>query len=139
MSNNPQAKFEIVADDKTKSAFASAINNVNEFHHKFESLMNVAAAGFTLDRVVESIHQAIEVGDQMAKAAEKSGIAVEQFSALSYAAKQLGDVDLPTLSKGIKAMQVDIASGGANIQKLGIDFDALKQLSPEQQFEMIAE
>lgn len=139
MSNNPQAKFEIVADDKTKAAFTSALNSINEFHHKFEGLMNTAIAGFTLNKVVENIHQAVELGDQMEHAAEKSGIAVEQFSALSYAAKQLGDIDLPTLSKGIKEMQIDIASGGANIKKLGIDFETFKRLSPEQQFEMIAE
>jgi hypothetical protein len=134
-----QAKYEIVADDKTKSAFVSAIHNINEFHEKFEGLMNAAVVGFTLDKVVEGIHQAVEIGDQMAHAAEKSGIAVEQFSSLSYAAKQLGDVSLESLSTAIKKMQVNLAGNSDAFGKLGLSLEDIKHQAPEVQFEMIGD
>jgi SpoU rRNA methylase family enzyme len=89
--------------------------------------------------------QAIEYGDEINKAAQKTGVSVEAFSELAYAAKQ-ADIDMAALGTAFKKMQQSIseaASGTKSAQEifaaLQIDFEALRSLKPEQQFELIAE
>lgn len=66
----------------------------------------VAGLGVLFNHLVES-------GDELNKLAQKTGIAVEELSALKFAA-DLANVELPTLSKGLKTLATDmqeIASG----------------------------
>lgn len=138
------ALFNVLFDIAAKTAsFESSMKNMErQFTHigevakKAGELMGVA---FTLDYVKESIKQSIEFGDAIGKASAKSGIAAEQISALAYATKQLGDIELPQLSEALKKMQVNLTGTGEPFNKIGLNFAALKQLSPEQQFATIAQ
>ncbi|MES1190732.1 MAG: hypothetical protein ABUS47_06600 [Steroidobacter sp.] len=139
MPINPQAKFEIIASDQTKSAIASAINGLDTLDKKFKSFAKTAIAGFSVAGIAEQLKTAVDLGSQMINAAQQAGISVTQFSALAYATRQLGDVELPALSTAIKDMQVNLNNGSAVFQRLGLNFQDLKKLQPEQQFEMIAD
>lgn len=89
--------------------------------------------------------KAIEAGDNLAKAASKSGIAIKAFSELAYAA-QLSDVDLNSLSIALKTMQVALSNAGTGnkevirtFQALGLSLNELAGLSPDKQFELLAD
>jgi hypothetical protein len=86
-----------------------------------------------------------DMGDQLAKASTRTGVAVEQLSGLGYAAAQSGS-DLEGLETGIKKMQktlVDAAQGGQGakdaLANLGLTLDDLKGLKPDEQFVTIAD
>lgn len=88
---------------------------------------------------------AIEYGDEINKASAKTGVAVEAFSELAYAAKQ-SDIEMAALGTAFKKMQQSIseaASGTKAAQQifsaLQIDLAALRKLEPDRQFELIAE
>jgi len=88
---------------------------------------------------------AVAFGDDMQKAAAKTGIGAGQFALLADAAK-MSDVDVGALSNSLKKMQIAISEAGsgsktqlANFAALGIEFENLRQLSPEDQFLRIAD
>ncbi|GAB6188130.1 phage tail tape measure protein [Thermopirellula anaerolimosa] len=85
------------------------------------------------------------MGDTMAKASQRTGIAVERLSELAYAAEQSG-ADLEALEAGVRRMQKTIAeaAGGSEsaqeaLATLGLSIQQLAGLSPDQQFMLIAD
>jgi hypothetical protein len=85
------------------------------------------------------------MGDQLAKMSARTGISVESLSELGYAAEQSG-ADLQALEGGVRKMQkflVDAAEGSSTAQqtltRLGLSLADLGSLSPEQQFEVLAD
>jgi hypothetical protein len=105
--------------------------------------------GFSVVSLVSGLTQAgraaIEYGDEINKASIKSGIAVEEFSELAYAAKQ-SDIEMTSLSTALKKMQVTLsetASSGKGateeLTALGLTVEQLKNLKPDQQFELLAD
>lgn len=86
-----------------------------------------------------------DMGDQLAKMSARTGISVEALSELGYAAEQSG-ADLETLEGGVRKMQkflVEAAQGskGASdtLSKLGLRLSDLGRLTPDQQFELLAD
>lgn len=86
-----------------------------------------------------------DMGDQLAKMSARTGISVEALSELGYAAEQSG-ADLETLEGGVRKMQkflVDAAQGsqsaGNTLSKLGLRLSDLGRLTPDQQFELLAD
>lgn len=84
-------------------------------------------------------------GDQLAKLAAQTGLSVESLSELGYAAEQSG-ADLQALAGGVRKLQkflVDAAEGSSTAQRtlsrLGLSLADLGSLSPEQQFELLAD
>jgi hypothetical protein len=84
-------------------------------------------------------------GTEMARMSQRTGASVEALSQLGYAAKQSG-VDMDGLGNGLKKMQKSIGeaeqgSGEATqaFARLGLSVAQLKNLSPDQQFEAIAQ
>lgn len=80
-----------------------------------------------------------EAGSALGKFSQRTGIAVEELSALEYAAKRSG-LEAEQLEGGIKKMQKELfmAGGGSAearkaIHDLGLSMDELKSLSPDQQ------
>jgi hypothetical protein len=105
--------------------------------------------GFSVVSLVSGLTQAgraaIQFGDDINKAAIKSGIAVEEFSELAYAAKQ-NDIELTSLSTALKKMQVTLSETATSgkgateeLTALGLTVEDLKRLSPDQQFELLAD
>lgn len=85
------------------------------------------------------------MGDLFAKMSARTGLSVESLSELGYAAEQSG-ADLATLEGGVRKMQkflVDAAEGSATaeqtLSRLGLSLADLGSLSPEQQFELLAD
>jgi len=85
------------------------------------------------------------MGDQLAKMSARTGISVESLSELGYAAEQSG-ADLQALEGGVRKMQkflVDAADGSSTAQqtltRLGLSLADLGSLSPDQQFELLAD
>lgn len=89
--------------------------------------------------------QAISLGDELQKGALRAGVSAGEFSKLAAAAKQ-ADVDMGTLSRGLKEMQKTIseaASGSKSatdsLDAIGLSAQRLRQLSPTKQLEAIAD
>ena len=85
-----------------------------------------------------------KVGDDLDKLSRRVGISVEALSELGFAAQQSG-TDMGTLERGIRSMQRNITDLGRGLstQKdafgaLGLTFQDLADLSPEEQFTRIA-
>ncbi len=86
-----------------------------------------------------------DMGDQLAKMSARTGISVEALSQLGYAAEQSG-ADLETLEGGVRKMQkflVEAAKGSksaeSTLSKLGLRLSDMGRLSPDQQFELLAD
>lgn len=137
------ALFNVLFDIAAKTAsFESSmtriekrIDGVASFAKKAGAILGVT---FAANQFRGFIVGAIEAGDAMAKAAQKAGANVEQFSELAYAA-QLADVSLASLSNSVKFMQKEIATGGDSIKAIGVNLIELRNLEPDKQFEVLAD
>ena len=86
-----------------------------------------------------------KAGDELEKMSRRTGISVEALSELGFAAEQSG-ADLETVEKGVKTMQRAIVDLGRGLSTqvdafgaLGLTLKDVQNLSPEQQFKLIAE
>jgi hypothetical protein len=86
-----------------------------------------------------------DAGSELVDMSQRTGASVEALSELGYAAEQSG-ADLATLEGGLRKMQkaVVAAAGGsdaavATLSRLGLTAQQLQRLSPDQQFELIAD
>lgn len=86
-----------------------------------------------------------EMGDQLAKMSGRTGISVEALSELGYAAEQSG-ADMSTFEGGVRRMQKFLQSAAegstaanGTLAKLGVRFSDLAGMTPDQQFEALAQ
>jgi len=107
---------------------------------KIAALGTVALAPF-----IASLTVYATAGDAMAKMSQRTGIAVEALSQLTYAAEQSG-ASAEVLEKGVRTMQRTIknAEDGTDTAieafgQLGLTLDDLRGLSPDEQFKLIAD
>lgn len=89
--------------------------------------------------------QVLQFGDDLNKASIKAGLGGKAISELAYAAKQ-ADVDLGSLSNGLKFMQVNLSKAASGtkesndtLKALGLTVEKLSNLSADAQFELIAQ
>lgn len=89
--------------------------------------------------------KAIEYGDSINKAAVRTGVGAQAFSELAFAAKQ-NDIELDSLTNSFAKLQKVISEAGSGSKSalqafsaLGIEFEQLRALAPDKQFELIAE
>lgn len=102
--NVRESKTVLTAEDRTAGAFASMQRSLAAARSSVESLQGAYAAlagGAVIGGFAAMIKQSLDFAEGMNKMSQKTGIAVEQLSALAYAAK-LADVSQETLGKGIK-------------------------------------
>jgi hypothetical protein len=85
------------------------------------------------------------IGDNLVHVSERTGIAVEALSELSFAADQCG-IEMEAFETGIRKMQktiVSAAKGSSEAQEalglLGVTIKDLDGLSPDEQFKLIAD
>lgn len=102
----------------------------------------VGAGGLGLAAIA---NQAISLGDELQKGAQRAGVSAGEFSKLAAAAKQ-ADVDMGSLSRGLKEMQKTISEAGSgsksavdSLNAIGLSAEYLRKLSPAKQLEAIAE
>ena len=85
------------------------------------------------------------MGDQVAKMAKRTGLSVETLSELRFVASQTG-TEFASLEMGFRRMQRSIYDAGRGLSTakdaltdLGLKFEDLDGLSPEQQFKLLGE
>lgn len=112
---------------------------------KFTSIFRGLAVGAGGLGLASLAGQAISLGDELQKGAARAGVSAGEFSKLAAAAKQ-ADVDIGTLSRGLKEMQKTISEAGTgsktaidSLDAIGLSVDQLRQLSPTKQLEAIAD
>jgi hypothetical protein len=82
--------------------------------------LGTALAGIALGAgLTKAITSAADYADEMGKLAERTGVAVEALSALTYAAK-LSDVSQDELAKGLQRLSSEIDGGGKKLKEFGI-------------------
>lgn len=106
--------------------------------------LGVSFVGLTRG-LASAAQQAIEYGDSINKASIRSGVGAQAFSELAYAAKQ-NDIELESLTGSFTKLQKVISEAGSGsksaleaFRALGIEFKSFRALSPDKQFELIAE
>jgi hypothetical protein len=143
--SDAKATFRLQGEDATAQAFKSALGRTQAFSKQAGSIMKGAFVGISLATITGAIGRTIELGDSLNKAAIKAGIAGSAMSELAHAAA-MADVDLGSLSNGLKFMQINLskaAEGGKEgaqvLGALGLKLDEIRALKADQQFEMIAD
>jgi virulence-associated protein VapD len=96
---NLRASTASFAKDLSKAEQLS-FNTSREIERSFKRVGGVVTAELTAatTAITASIAKSIESADQMGKLAQKTGLTVEQFSGLAYAAK-IADIPVDTLAK----------------------------------------
>ena len=128
--------------------------HLKDAEEKFKKLgKSIAAGGAVLSGIGAAItaplalafNQFVGMGDALADMSKRTGVAVESFSRLGFAASQSGS-DLATVETGIRMMQRTIGGVGDESQTaekklaaLGLTFANLRGLTPEKQFMLIAD
>jgi hypothetical protein len=109
------------------------------------TLLPTLGAAAAITGIVRLTSQSIEYGDAIAKASSRTKIAAADISELAYAASTV-DVEVGVLTAAIRAMQTTLseaASGSksatAALAALGLTVEQLQGLSPDRQFELIAD
>jgi hypothetical protein len=104
-----------------------------------------AVGGAIAAPLLAASHVFAEMGDELAKSAARTGIAVEALSGLKYAADQSG-TSLSELEGGLRKMSkliVEAAQGGdqakQTLDDLGVKLEDLKGMTPDQQFSKLAD
>lgn len=121
----------------------------NDTLRRIRNAFNVAAGAigvsFGVGMFTQAIHEAAKFGDEIQKAADKAGTSASVMSQFAAVGKQL-DIELGTLTKGIRSMQDAISSAAAGSKtaqrifaELGIPIEHLRSLKPEEQFQLLAE
>ena len=125
------------AAEKRLKAFGSGVQSIGT------KLFGLGAAAVA--PLLATTNVFADMGDKLAKMSARTGISVEALSQLGYAAEQSG-ADLETLEGGVRKMQkflVEAAQGSKSAQstlaKLGLRLSDLGRLTPDQQFELLAD
>ena len=101
------------------------------------------AGAFAVHRIISGIRSLINEMDEIGKKSKALGVGVETFQEMSFAAKIAG-VSMQQLSKGMGAMasfMLMAANNGktqlAILDKLGLKYDDLAKMKPEEAFRRI--
>lgn len=104
-----------------------------------------AAAAAGAFKVVQSALSQLRIIDQLAKTSDALGIATEELAAMQFAGKLAG-VEIAQLTTGISFMTRNIGEAARGtgeakdaLEDLGLNVNELVGMSPDQQFEKIAE
>lgn len=144
-----KAKVRIEGEDATAAAWRSALGRAKTSADGFSKIWKASLVGIGFSTVANAIigvaKEAIELGDNLNKAAIKAGVSGKTISELAYAAK-MADIDLESLSTALKKMQISLSeakTGGkeqtSTLKALGISIQDILNLKPDQQFELLAQ
>lgn len=131
---------------KTGTDMGDAITSGFQTAQRAMAVFGVAfGAAAIAQGLVRAAGAAIEMGDEIGKAASKAGVAASTMSELAYAARA-NDIELSALSTSLRKMQetTSLAAAGnkaatATVESLGFSVEQLRALAPDQQFEAFAQ
>lgn len=128
--------------DKLNAGLANAAQNLKTWS------MGVGAMGTKLTGYADMIlapimkiaDESAHKGEHFQHMSERTGVAVSALSELGYAAQQ-GGIDIDTLDLALNKMNKTLGSslGAKTLKLLGINLADIKNMSPDQQLEIIAE
>lgn len=140
-----QAKFEIIAQDKTQQAFASVKRGLGGLEKAFGGMKTAIVSALGAVGFGALIRDSLELGDNIKALSQRLGASTEALSQYRYAAK-LSNIDFESLTQTWATMQRNIGmaamgTGRAKdfIKNLGIDAKEFAKLAPEVQFEKLAD
>lgn len=143
-----QAFVELFADDsKLVRGLKNAQKKLKAFGMGIAGMgTKVAAVGAgIITPLLAATKVFMDMGSEMDDMSQRTGIGVEALSELAYAA-QMSGADMGTFENGIRGMQKSIGDAGrglskpiAALQRLGLSYEQVKDLSPEDQFSLIAD
>ena len=142
-----KAFIELGVSDKLSSGLKAAQKKLEAFGEGLKSagtkLTGLGAAAIT--GLLATAKYFSDAGDELEKMSKRTGISVEALSELSFAAGQAG-VDTETLEVALRHMQkgiVEAAKGSDTavlaLELLKLTVSDLANLSPDQQFKLIAD
>lgn len=126
MADN-RTQIIITAKDETRAAINSAVSglaNITAAAQRLPVIGTAIAGAFSGAAITSGIKSVIDGADQLQKASQKYGIAVEQLSALAYAGK-LSDVSLEAIGTGLKKLSVNMLDTAAGTGDAKEAFKAL--------------
>jgi hypothetical protein len=137
--------IDLVANTAAFSTeLSKATRAVEDTVSKMKSIFGGLAGVFSLTGIAELTKSTLEFGEQLALSAVKTGNSAQAISELAFAARQV-NIDLPELTSGFEKMEKAISTAGTGnkaaveaFNALGISFEQIQKLSPDQQFEEIA-
>ncbi len=111
---------------------------------KIGGVISAAGAAIT-GPLMGAVWAASNAGDELTKMADRTGASVEALSELQHAASQ-SDVEFDALGKSMHKMQRNLVeadqgnkAAAESFSRLGVSVDELRQLTPDQQFEVLAD
>jgi len=129
-------KFDIHAKDKTQRAFQSVKSGLGSM------VAGLAAGGAAFGVFAKSV---IDAGDEVQKMALRTGASTEWISQMNHVVA-LGGGSMSEFTGSVRKMQKSVADAGNGLSTpikafgaLGIEVDRFKKLSPEQQFDVMAD
>ena len=117
----------ITARDETREALSRINKGLTGMVGAFSRLpvLGTALAGaFSGAAITAGIKSVVDGADELQKASQKYGIAVEQLSALKYAGA-LSDVSLEAIGNGLKKLSVNMLDAAAGSGEAQLAFKAL--------------
>lgn len=125
-------------EEQLKRANDLSRQHTNSIKEQFEGARKVIGALFAEEivrRGVEAFKNLAESMEELGKASQRTGIAVENLSALQFGAK-LADVEFDELSKGLQHLNKNIDDGSDSFRRLGVDLKQFK--SPDEVLQAVA-
>lgn len=105
-------------------------------------LGGLMAGAFAVTEIVSAAAEVVNFAGELTDLSAKTGIGTTALQELKYAGSQVG-VELDQITRGVNDMQKRIAGGDASavgaIKALGLNFDDLRAMKPEDQFRTLAE
>lgn len=91
---------------------------IESLRSKFMLLGEVLAAGWIGEKMIDMVKHTAEVGDELLKTSQKTGVSIQYLSGLKYAA-ELADVSFEALQNGMKrlSMAMNMAQLGSKQQE----------------------
>jgi hypothetical protein len=119
-----QAKFEIVAQDKTAAAFNSAKKNVEGLARSFDGLKLKIAGGLGALGFGDLIKNAVEAGSKIYDLSNRIGVTTQALSQYQHVAKQSG-IDFNQLTTAWETLNKNAIMAEAGFGRAKRAFDAL--------------
>lgn len=138
MAETENLSIIIQAKDEASKVLEGIGGAIEENLNKIAAVAAATGAAIALF-ATNALNDFASTGEEISNMAERTGIATESISAMKLAADQT-NVSLSTMESATKKMQLNLvamAEGGVeaqeSINKLGLDFDLISQMRPEEQ------
>lgn len=139
-----EAKFSIRAQDRTQGAFGSVNKQLSRFQNGVRKL-NMGMIGGVAGGAafVRYGAQALQAADEIDNLSKQLGLGVESLQSMKVLMEEAGMsvTGLQTAMNGLVNFQAEAIQGSKKYQKafedMGVTFEELRQLSPEQLLERI--